>query len=514
MGAGYTGLSAARALARAGAGVVVLERETIGWGASSRNGGFVLPGFKRDLAAIVAKWGKESARRLFAESLESIAYLEALIAAENISCEFRRAGHVTLAENARELAALARERDVLRSVAGHTTRLLDAADITSEIASPGYVGGLLDEAAGSVHPARLLRGLATAAGQSGARLIERTAVHRIERVGREFVIQTDRGSLRVPHVLVATNGYTGPAFPAFRKRVIPIGSHIIATAPLDPDLAGRLIPRTRVLSDSRHLLHYFRLSADSRLLFGGRAAFRPDRDGADARAAAILRRDMTRIFPATASIPVEHAWSGNVAFTRDQLPHVGSFDGIPERGRLLRTWGRNGHILGQSRRSAPGRRFRLAFPGIAGVSRRPPVPGEPLVSSPGGSLVPDARLDEEPSLMNRTPVEQLLSQLATGDLSRRDFVARAASLGLSWSTIGALLMSCTRKDTRSGSPDSSAAGTGELGPMETELSIYNWSDYIAAETVPNFEKEFGVKVNYGTYESNEELVTKLETGKI
>jgi spermidine/putrescine transport system substrate-binding protein len=114
--------------------------------------------------------------------------------------------------------------------------------------------------------------------------------------------------------------------------------------------------------------------------------------------------------------------------------------------------------------------------------------------------------------MNRTPVEQLLRQLETGALSRRGFVTQAASLGLSWSVIGALLMSCTRKDDRSGSPDSTAAGTGELGPMGTELSIYNWSDYISPETVPNFEKEFGVKVNYGTYESNEELVAKLQAG--
>ena len=114
--------------------------------------------------------------------------------------------------------------------------------------------------------------------------------------------------------------------------------------------------------------------------------------------------------------------------------------------------------------------------------------------------------------MNRTPVEQLLRQMETGALSRRSFVTQAASLGLSWSVIGTFLMSCTRKDDRSGSPDSRAADSEELGPMETELSIYNWSDYISPETVPNFEKEFGVRVNYGTYESNEELVAKLQTG--
>jgi glycine/D-amino acid oxidase-like deaminating enzyme len=327
VGGGYTGLAAARALAKAGATVAVLERESTGWGASSRNGGFVLPGFKRELSAITGKWGPEAAQRLFAESLESIIHLESLIGAEGIACEFRRAGHVTLAENPREYAALGKERDLLQSVAGHETRLLGRADIAGEIDSTRYIGGLLDEAAGSVHPARLLHGLAAASVRAGASIFNFTRVLKIERTPGGFAVNTSRGTVRAVHVVVATNGYTDGACPALRRRVIPIGSHIIATAPLDPGLARRLIPRARVLSDSRHLLHYFRLSVDGRLLFGGRAAFRPDRYGADGRAAAILRRDMIRVFPETTDIPVEYAWSGNVAFTRDQMPHVGALGG-------------------------------------------------------------------------------------------------------------------------------------------------------------------------------------------
>jgi glycine/D-amino acid oxidase-like deaminating enzyme len=328
IGGGYTGISAARALARAGATVVVLERESPGWGASTRNGGFVLPGFKRGLAAIIRKWGSGAARRLFNESPESIDHLESLITSEAISCQFRRAGHVTLAENPRQLASLARERDLLAQAAGHTTQLIQGTDLAGEIGSAKYVGGLLDESAGSLDPARLFFGLAQAAYRAGAIFSASTDALRIDGRPGDFVVITSRGPVRSSHVVVATNGYSGAVHPAFRRRVIPIGSHIIATVPLNPEIRRRIIPRARVLSDSRHLLHYFRLSDDGRLVFGGRATFRPDRSGADLQAAAILRRDMIWVFPELAGIAVEHAWSGNVAFTRDQMPHAARLDGV------------------------------------------------------------------------------------------------------------------------------------------------------------------------------------------
>jgi glycine/D-amino acid oxidase-like deaminating enzyme len=332
IGGGYTGVSAARALARGGKAVVVLERETPGWGASSRNGGFVLPGFKRGLSTIARKWGQPAARRLFAESLESITDLELLIAEENISCQFSRVGLLTVAESTRQLDDLAREQDQLESIAKHPTRLVRRPEIAEEIGTARYVGGLIDESAGSVHPGQLFTGLLEAARRAGATFCFPVEATNIAGRAGDCTVVTSAGSVRAHHVLVATNGYSGPVSPAFRRRVIPIGSHIIATAPLDPDLCRRLIPRNRVVSDSRHLLHYFRLSPDHRLVFGGRAVFRPDRSGADQQAAAILGRDMVDLFPELTSTPVDLAWSGNVAFTRDQMPHVNTSAGVLSAG--------------------------------------------------------------------------------------------------------------------------------------------------------------------------------------
>ncbi len=325
VGAGYTGLSAARALGRHGAAVVVLEREQVGWGASGRNGGFVLPGFKPGVAELVRRVGREEAGALFARSLEAVRFLEALVAEERIACDYVRCGAVTLADRPSHLTELERERQALLEVAGHETRLLDRTDVRSEIGSARFHGGLLDPAAGSVHPAKYCAGLARAAERAGAVLVEHVAVLGIRRAATGFEVTTSRGLVRGREVLVATNGYTGAPFNRLRRRVVPIGSHIVATAPLDPGLAAKLIPRGRVLSDTRHLLHYFRLSPDGRMVFGGRASFTPV---GTARCARLLGKAMREVFPELASMPVDFAWSGNVCFTLDRMPHAGRLDGL------------------------------------------------------------------------------------------------------------------------------------------------------------------------------------------
>ena len=341
IGGGYTGLSAARTLARRGADVTVLERHTIGWGASSRNGGFVLPGFKPEVETLARELGVVEARRLFELSLQAICALESLIAEEAIDCSYVRCGTVVLAARPAHLPGLDASRRFLLNELAHETVVLGPAELRSEIGSSRYHGGLLDPFAGSVQPALLLRGLAGAAERAGARLVERAGVSRVTRTGAGVTLDTERGAVVARDVLVATNGYTGPVVPALQRRVVPVGSCIIATAPLAPELVARLIPRRRVLSDTKNLLFYFRLSADGRLVFGGRAAFTPT---AVARSAAILRRGMVEVFPELAGVPVEYAWDGRVAFTLDQMPHAGVLDGIHYalgyggHGVALATW--------------------------------------------------------------------------------------------------------------------------------------------------------------------------------
>ncbi len=325
IGAGYTGLSAARTLAGHGAGVTVLERHSVGWGASGRNGGFVLPGYKADVETIARRDGLDRARRLFDLSLEAVQLVERLIATEGIACDYGRAGSITLAAKPAHLRALDRARGFLRDQLGYHTELLGLEALRQEIGSVRYHGGLLDPGAGALNPLRYCQGLAASAERAGARVTEGVNVAQVRRAASGFELETSAGTVRAREVLVATDGYSGPAFPPVRNRIVPVGSYLIATAPLDPGVASRVVHHNRVFFDTKHLLYYFRLSPDGRLLFGGRASFTPASVG---RCARILQAGLREVFPGLADVPVEYAWGGMVGFTADQLPHAGRLDGV------------------------------------------------------------------------------------------------------------------------------------------------------------------------------------------
>ena len=327
VGAGYTGLAAARALARRGARVVVLERERVGSGASSRNGGQVLAGLKPEPHALVAMAGETRARELFRASVEAIAALEGLIAEERIECGYERVGHVLAASKPSHFDAFRAEQELLARLFGHHVRLVPRKEQASELGSDAYHGLLVDERSGGLNPAAYVDGLARAACRAGAILVERAAVTGVVRQASGWRVETARGALQAGELLIATNGYTGPVVPALQRRLIPIGSYVIATEPLGRELRA-LLPTRRMAFDSKHFLHYFRLTADDRLLFGGRAIFGRATPAATARSIEILRRDLAAIFPSLEGVRIDYGWSGLVAYTRDQLPHAGRLHGV------------------------------------------------------------------------------------------------------------------------------------------------------------------------------------------
>lgn len=325
IGAGYTGLTAARALARSGASVLVIDKGELGAGASGRNGGFVLPGYKADLLTLHRRLGAERSRALFRATLDAIDFVEQLIRDEAIDCHWHRPGSLVLAAQPTHLAGLAQEQRLLATAYGHPTTLLSREQLTEELGSRAYHGALLDPVAGALHPMEYLVGLGRAAVRAGARIQTGVEVRRIRKTGTRFSLETSGGVVDARQVVVATNGYTGPLVPWLARRIVPVGSYILATAPLDPALLDRLLPRRRVMSDTRNLLYYFRVSPDGRLLFGGRAAFRAE---SLERSAGLLREGMTKLFPELASVQIDYAWGGTLGFTRDHLPHVGLHEGI------------------------------------------------------------------------------------------------------------------------------------------------------------------------------------------
>ena len=326
VGGGYTGLAAARQLARSGASVVALERGPIGAGASSRNAGQVLTGLKLEPAALVANYGESRARELFELSRQAIAELEQLVADEHIDCELERTGHLQAAAKPSHFAGFRDEQALLARVFNHHVSLVPEADQASELGTSRYRGLLVDEESRAINPAKYVAGLEAAASGAGAVLADHTEVTRVTRAAAGWSLDTARGPVRARDVLFATNGYTDRAAPALQRRLIPIGSYIIVTVPLADAVAARLLPRRRMAFDSRHFLHYFRLTADNRLLFGGRAEFSGPTLESAKRAETILHHAMVAIFPELAGTPIDYTWSGHVAFTRDQMPHAGRLD--------------------------------------------------------------------------------------------------------------------------------------------------------------------------------------------
>ncbi len=348
VGGGFCGLSAARSLAKRGVSVAVLEAETFGWGASCRNGGMVLTGMKLPVPVLIRRYGPDAVRKMYAASLASIDLVEQIVREENIDCDFSRCGHLEVACKQSHFDAYAASAALIRREFNQQQRIVSKNELRAEIGSEVYFGGLVDETSAGLNPARYVAGLAHAALRAGACLHDRMPVEQIEAESqngaRRFRVRTSRGAITAREVILASGAYTTDATPALRKKIIPIGSYIIATEALPAGLARELIPRNRMIYDSKHFLHYYWLTPDNRMLFGGRAAFFPETENTVRQSAEILRRGMIEVYPQLREARVEYVWGGTLDFTLDVMPHAGKIDdmyfaaGFVGHGVAAATW--------------------------------------------------------------------------------------------------------------------------------------------------------------------------------
>ena len=326
VGSGYTGLSAARETALAGRTTLVLDAGGIGGGCSARNGGQVAFSLKPDHRVLAARHGTQVATALYREAFEAVRHLRTLARDEGLDCDWRDVGGFTGAHTPRHFQALVRDAESQPQGLEIPFEVVPRARQAEAIDSPFYHGGVLYPDDAAVHPAKLVRALHARATVAGADFRSYCAVEAIVRGASGFDVCTAQGTVHARQVLVATNGYTGAFAPWLQRRVVPIGSYIIATEPLDVARVRRLLPQGRNVSDTRRVVVYYRPSPDGRrILFGGRAAAR---ETDVTRCVPRLRAMLATIFPELASVRVSRAWMGFVGFTFDTMPHLGAHDGL------------------------------------------------------------------------------------------------------------------------------------------------------------------------------------------
>lgn len=326
IGSGYTGLHAALQTARGGRHTVVLDAEDAGWGCSTRNGGQISTSIKPGLAELTRRHGRERAMAILREGRRSLEWFGEFVAAEAIDCDYRVAGRFHAAHSPRQYEILARDAADQPKGLEVPVEVVPRAEQHRELGTDAYFGGVVYTRHAAVDPARYHRGLLDRVRAAGATVIPHCAVTGIERDGAGFRLATPRGALQARNVVVATNGYTGPVTPWLRRRVIPIGSYIVATEELPTELMARLMPKNRIVSDTRKVVYYYRASPDQRrVLFGGRVSHSetdPCISGPKLQAA------MVRIFPELAKTRITHSWAGFIAYTFDELAHIGEQDGL------------------------------------------------------------------------------------------------------------------------------------------------------------------------------------------
>ncbi len=378
VGGGIAGVSAALHLAKRGYRVALLEARLVGYGASGRSGGQTIFGLAASQKALKAQVGAEDARRLFDLSIEALDCTQALIAEYGIDCDYH-ANHVHVATKARHLRELAEWIDELHGEYGYTSaRLLNRDELQAHVRSPRYLGGLIDSRSGHLHPLKYTQGLAHAAELAGVDIFEGTQALRYEsRRGDAggITVHTAHGAVHCAHLILCGNAYLGRVAPALARRILGVGTYIVASEPLQPDRARALMPSQAAIADINWILDYFRLSADHRLLFGGRVSYSALQPR---HLAESMRKRMLRVFPSLADVTIDYAWGGFLDITMSRAPDFGRLE-----PNVFYLQGFSGHGM-----SLTGLAGKLVAEAVAGTAERFDVFARiPHRDFPGGALL-------------------------------------------------------------------------------------------------------------------------------
>jgi gamma-glutamylputrescine oxidase len=317
IGGGFTGLSAALACAEKGLKVVLLEKETIGFGASGRNGGQLIPGLRWSMREIDEEFGRERAQAIFDLAYSAVDRVKGRIAKHDIQCDLK-SGHLEAAYKPAHFDEMRRDADYLAQEFGWKSEIVQPQDMGQHINGGGYHGGIYDAQGGHFHPLNYALGLAAACRAAGVAICENSP--------------SSPGDVDAKYVILAADTWMHETDPTLAPYTIPIMNYNVATAPL-PD-ADLLLPSDAAIADSRFVLNYFRLSADKRLIFGGGEKYvqTPPAD-----IAAFVRQHITQVFPSLADTPIDYAWGGAVGVTMNRLPHMG------RKGNVFFAHGFSGH---------------------------------------------------------------------------------------------------------------------------------------------------------------------------
>jgi glycine/D-amino acid oxidase-like deaminating enzyme len=329
IGGGFTGLSAALALAQRGANVAVLEAGRVATQASGRNGGHVNNGTAVDVGGLAQKYGLDAARALYHAYDDAVDTVERIVREQQIQCDFRRSGKIKLAAKPEHYEKIARSFELLNRDIDPETDLIPRARIRDEVGSDLFHGGLLHRKSAQMHMGRFGAGIADAARRHGARIYENAPVTALKRLqGHAHRITTPRGTLTAKQVFLATGPSVKGPFPWFRRRVIPIGSFIIATEPLNAAQLDSIMPTRRTATTTKNIGNYFRIAPDNRLIWGGRARFALSSPTSDAKSGRVLERSLHETFPQLGNVRIDYCWGGIIDLTADRLPRAGEHDGL------------------------------------------------------------------------------------------------------------------------------------------------------------------------------------------